>query len=58
MRYRDLINKEVYCEGLRVGRVTDIIIDGETWKLTHLELELRKEAAKDCLERKHHLKIY
>ena len=49
MRYRDLINKEVYCEGLRVGRVTDIIIDGETWKLTHLEIELRKEAAKELL---------
>jgi len=49
MRYSELINKEVYCEGLRVGRVTDIIIDGETWKLTHLEVELRKEAAKELL---------
>jgi len=49
MRYSELINKEVYCEGLRVGRVTDIIIDGETWKLTHLEIELRKEAAKELL---------
>ena len=49
MRYSELINKEVFCEGLRVGRVTDIIIDGETWKLTHLEIELRKEAAKELL---------
>jgi sporulation protein YlmC with PRC-barrel domain len=49
MKYSELINKEVYCEGLRVGKVTDIIIDGEDWRVTHLEIELRKEAAKELL---------
>ena len=49
MKYNELINKEIYCEGLKVGRITDIIIDGEDWKVTHLEIELRKEAAKELL---------
>ena len=49
MKYSELIGQEVYCEGLRVGKVTDIVIDGEEWKVTHLEVELRREAAKELL---------
>ena len=49
MKYSELIGQEVYCEGLKVGKVTDIVIDGEEWKVTHLEVELRKEAAKELL---------
>ena len=49
MKYSELIGQEVYCEGLRVGKITDIIIDGEEWKVTHFEIELRKEAAKELL---------
>jgi sporulation protein YlmC with PRC-barrel domain len=39
----------LYCEGLRLGRITDVIIDGEEWKITHFEVELRKEAAFELL---------
>lgn len=49
MKYSELIGQEIYCEGLKVGKVTDIVIDGEEWKVTHLEVELRKEAAKELL---------
>ena len=49
MKYSELIGKEVYCEGLNVGKISDVIIDGEEWKVTHLEIELRKEAAKELL---------
>ena len=49
MKFRDLIGKELDCEGLRVGRITDVIIDGEEWKITHFEVELRKEAAFEIL---------
>jgi len=49
MKYTELVGKEVYCEGLRVGRITDILIDGEEWKITHLEIELKKEAAYELL---------
>jgi sporulation protein YlmC with PRC-barrel domain len=49
MKFSELIGKEVYCEGLRVGRITDVILDGEEWKITHFEIELRKEAAFELL---------
>ncbi len=45
MKFSELIGKEVYCEGLRVGKITDVLVDGEEWKVTHFEVELRKEAA-------------
>jgi sporulation protein YlmC with PRC-barrel domain len=49
VKYTELVGKEVYCEGLRVGRISDIVIDGEEWKVTHFEVELRKEAAYELL---------
>ena len=49
MKFSDLIGKEVYCEGLRVGKITNILVDEEEWKITHLEIELRKEAAYELL---------
>ncbi len=49
MKYTELVGKEVFCEGLRVGKITDILIDGEEWKVTHFEIELRKEAAYELL---------
>ena len=49
MKYTELVGKEVYCEGLKVGRISDIVIDGEEWKVTHFEIELRREAAYELL---------
>jgi sporulation protein YlmC with PRC-barrel domain len=49
VKYTELVGKEVYCEGLRVGRISDIVIDGEEWKVTHFEVELRREAAYELL---------
>lgn len=50
MKFRhELLYKEVYVENLKVGIITDIILDPEEWKLTHFELELTKEAAKEVL---------
>jgi sporulation protein YlmC with PRC-barrel domain len=49
VKYTELVGKEVYCEGLRVGRISDIVIDGEEWKVTHFEIELRREAAYELL---------
>lgn len=49
MKFTDLIGKEVYCEGLRVGRITNVLVDGEEWKVTHFEIELRREAAYELL---------
>ncbi|MBN1244796.1 PRC-barrel domain-containing protein [Candidatus Bathyarchaeota archaeon] len=49
MKFSELIGKEVYCEGLRVGKITDVLLDGEEWKITHFEIELKKEAAFEIL---------
>ena len=49
MKFSELIGKEVYCEGLKVGKISDIVIDGEEWKVTHFEVELRREAAYELL---------
>ena len=49
MKFSELIGKEVYCEGLRVGKITNILVDGEEWKITHFEIELRREAAFELL---------
>jgi len=49
LKFSELIGKEVYCEGLRVGKITNILVDGEEWKITHFEIELRREAAFELL---------
>jgi sporulation protein YlmC with PRC-barrel domain len=49
VKFTELIGKEVYCEGLRIGKITNILLDGEEWKVTHFEIELRKEAAYELL---------
>jgi sporulation protein YlmC with PRC-barrel domain len=50
MKFRsELLYKEVYVENLKVGIVTDIVMDAEEWKITHFEVELSKEASKELL---------
>lgn len=49
MKFSELIGKEVYCEGLRIGKISDVLLDGEEWKITHFEVELSKEAAFELL---------
>jgi sporulation protein YlmC with PRC-barrel domain len=50
MNFRyELLYKEIYVENLKVGIVTDVIIDSEEWKITHFEIELTKEAAKEII---------
>jgi sporulation protein YlmC with PRC-barrel domain len=49
LKIDEIVEKEVYVESFKVGKVKDVIIDGEDWKVTHLEVELTKEAAKELL---------
>ena len=49
MKTKELMDKTVYAEDLQIGKVKEIEIDPEEWKVTHLELELTKEAAKSLL---------
>ena len=49
MKYSELQNKGVFVENQKIGEVKDIIIDSENWQVTHLEIELTKEAAEELL---------
>jgi hypothetical protein len=45
LKSRKLLYKKVVCEDLTVGEVKEVIIDPDKWKVTHLEVELSKDAA-------------
>jgi sporulation protein YlmC with PRC-barrel domain len=49
IKSRDIRWKKVICEDLTVGEVKEVIIDPSTWKVTHLEVDLSKEAAELAL---------
>lgn len=49
MKVSEFIDKNVYAEGLNVGKIINVIIDMDALKITHLELELTKEASEQIL---------
>jgi sporulation protein YlmC with PRC-barrel domain len=49
MRSSQLINRSVWTEDFEVGTVKEVILDTTDWKVTHLEIQLRKEASKEIL---------
>lgn len=49
IKFKDIRWKKVISEDLTVGEVKEVIIDPTTWKVTHLEVELTKEAAELAL---------
>ncbi len=50
MKFNQLVDKIVTgANGFVVGKVKEIVIDPEEWKITHLEIELTKEASQQVL---------
>jgi hypothetical protein len=49
MKAGELLNKHVYCEELNVGKVIDLLLSMDDLEVTHLELELTKEASEQIL---------
>jgi len=49
MKGGEFPGKRIVCEDLEVGKVKELIIDADQWKITHLEVELTKEAAEMVL---------
>ena len=49
MKSQELIDKDVFVEGMRVGKIKGLLIDPEEWKVSHLEIEMTKEAAEQIL---------
>jgi sporulation protein YlmC with PRC-barrel domain len=49
LKFSELIDQEIYAEGFKIGKIKDIHVDGEEWKITHFEIELTREAARELL---------
>jgi sporulation protein YlmC with PRC-barrel domain len=49
MKSQELIDKDVFVEGMRLGKIKGFMIDPEEWKVSHLEIELTKEASEQIL---------
>jgi sporulation protein YlmC with PRC-barrel domain len=49
MKFKDFRWKKVICEKMTVGEVKEIIIDSSNWRITHLLVELSKDAAELAL---------
>ena len=49
MRISEMMEKNVYAEGEKIAEVKDIYVDANEWEVTHLEIQLTKEAAREIL---------
>ena len=50
MKFSQLIDQKVYSEGdFNVGKVKVLVVDQAEWKVTHIEIELSKEASEQVL---------
>jgi sporulation protein YlmC with PRC-barrel domain len=49
MKSREFLYKDVFVEDEKIGQVREIEVDPEEWKITHLEIELEKNAAEFIL---------
>ena len=49
MRISEIMEKNVYAEGEKIAEVKDIYVDANEWEVTHLEIQLTKEAAREIL---------
>ncbi len=45
----DIVNSDLFVEDMKIGKVKGVIIDPQKWALTHLEVELTKDAANEIL---------
>jgi sporulation protein YlmC with PRC-barrel domain len=49
MKSKEFMDKDVFALDEKIGEVKEIEIDPEEWKITHLEVQLTKEAANEVL---------
>jgi sporulation protein YlmC with PRC-barrel domain len=49
MKSKEFMDKDVYAEDEKIGKVKEVGIDPEDWKVTHLEVELTKDVAESVL---------
>ena len=48
-KFSELKDKDVFVNDEKVAKVRDAVIDTDEWRITHLIIELTKEAAEEIL---------
>ena len=49
MKFSELMDEDLFAQGQKIGEVKDAYIDSQNWEITHLEIQLTKEAAYEIL---------
>lgn len=49
MNFSELKGQDVFVDNQKIAEVKDVVIDPEEWKITHLLIELTKDAAEEIL---------
>ena len=49
MKSKEFMDKDVFALDEKIGKVKEIEVDPEEWKITHLEVELEKNIAESVL---------
>jgi sporulation protein YlmC with PRC-barrel domain len=49
MNFSELRDQDVFVDNEKIAKVKDAIIDPEEWKVTHLVVELTRDAAEEVL---------
>jgi hypothetical protein len=49
MKGKEFMDKDVFVLDEKIGKVKEIEVDPESWKITHLEIELEKDVAESVL---------
>jgi len=49
MKSREFMDKDVFALDEKIGKVKEIEVEPEEWKVTHLEIELEKHIAESVL---------
>jgi len=49
VKLSQFIDKSVWAEDLEIGTIRDVVVDSAEWKVTHFEVQLKKEASKEIL---------
>ena len=49
MKSKEFMDKDVFALDEKIGKVEEIEVDPEEWKITHLEIELEKYIAESVL---------
>jgi sporulation protein YlmC with PRC-barrel domain len=49
MKSKEFIDKDVFALDEKIGKIKEMDVDADEWKITHLEIELEKNIAESVL---------